>query len=136
MHVRLAQLSDVAQITRLGRQLIELHTDFDKDYYALENNFDELFSNWVKQQINIPQRFIFVAEEKESIVGFISGFMKPLYHWFQTKTVGHISYMIIGQNFRRRGIGRLLEEASVTWFKSQNISYVELYTHLTQVCNF
>jgi len=35
--------------------------------------------------------------------------------------------MIIDHNFRRRGIGKMLENAATSWFKSKNISYVEVY---------
>jgi GNAT superfamily N-acetyltransferase len=62
------------------------------------------------------------------MIGFISGFIKALYPWFCTKTVGHISYLIIEPDYRSKGIGGLLEKGALSWFKSKNISYVEVYT--------
>lgn len=129
MHIRLAQLPDAPEIIRLGKELLNLHTEYDFDYYHLEDNFDELFTVWVKDQLNHPYQFIYVAQNPSDnkIVGFISGFVKYLYPWFKTKSVGHISYMIIDTNFRRKGVGKLLEDAALGWFKTKNISYVELY---------
>lgn len=127
MNIRPAELKDIERVTQLGRQLLDLHATFDKDYYTLEENFNVLFSEWVKEQITTPQRFVFVAEEENLIVGFISGFLKALYPWFRTKSVGHISYLVVDKNFQQRGIGKLLESATISWFKSKNTAYAELY---------
>lgn len=129
MHIRAASLTDLSQLVRLGRDLLSLHTDFDANYYQLEENFDELFGAWVKDQLNHPYQFIFVACDPadNNIAGFISGFIKYLYPWFKTKSVGHISYLVIDPNYRQQGVGKSLEKTANGWFKSKNISYVELY---------
>jgi len=129
MHIRPAELNDIAALVKLGKTLLSLPTVYDFEYYELEENFNELFGNWIKDQLNHPSQFILVAQNPADgkIVGFISGFIKYLYPWFKTKSVGHISYMIIDHNFRRRGIGKMLENAATSWFKSKNISYVEVY---------
>lgn len=129
MHIREANPEDVSQLVKLGKNLLTLHTDYNFDYYRLEEKFDELFGNWVKDQLNHPYQFIIVAQNPSDgkIAGFISGFIKSLYPWFKTKSVGHISYMIIDDNFRQKGVGKLLEAAAASWFKNKNISYLELY---------
>lgn len=129
MHIRAATLDDVPQLVKLGRQLLTLHTEYDSDYYQLEENFDDSFGSWVKDQLNHPYQFILIAQNPVDykIIGFISGFIKSLFPWFKTKSVGHISYMIIEDNFRHKGIGKLLETEANNWFKGKNISYVELY---------
>ncbi len=38
-------MEDVTQLVRLGRNLLDLHTQFDLDYYRLEESFDELFGS-------------------------------------------------------------------------------------------
>lgn len=129
MHIRLATIDDLPQIVKLGKELLHQHGEFDFDYYQLEENFDELFGTWVKDQLNHPYQFIIVGQDPAdgTIVGFISGFVKYLYPWFKTKSVGHISYMIIDHKYRRHGIGKLLEKGAAEWFGSKNISYIELY---------
>lgn len=139
MIIRPAEYKDVPQIVDLGRQLLDLHVSYDPDYYALENNFEELFTSWVKEQIGMPSQFLLVATEKspedtsmqmspgEHISGFISGFLKALFSWFKTKTVGHISYLIVEKSARQKGIGKQLEESAVLWFRSRKVSFIELY---------
>jgi ribosomal protein S18 acetylase RimI-like enzyme len=127
MQTRLATSADIQAVTQLGRQLLDLHTEFDFDYYRLEETFDSLFGTWVKNQINYPSQFIIVAEEENKITGFVSGFIKSLYPWFKTKKVGHLAYLVVDPNNRRRGTGRILEKAAADWFKSNGISYIEVY---------
>lgn len=129
MHIRLIEERDIPEIISLGRQLLELHQEYDLQYYQLEDNFNNLFEDWVKQQIGSSYQFILVAQDESAgkIAGFISGFIKALFPWFKVKSVGHISYMVINPLYRQKGIGRLLEEAAVNWFKSKDISYAELY---------
>ncbi len=128
MHIRTAEIKDIPQIVNLGKQLFELHAKLDREYYFLEDNFSELFGNWVKNYLAQNSQFIIVAEEsKEHIIGFIAGFIKSLYPWFRLKNVGHISFMVIDEKFRKKGVGRLLEEQARLWFKQKGINYIELY---------
>lgn len=128
MHIRPAQLADCPAIIPLGKNLLELHGDFDPNYYLLESNFDQLFGLWVNDQIGKQTQFLFVAEtDEKEIVGFISGFLKSLYPWFQTKIVGHIGYMYVTARYRKMGVGKSLESEADLWFKSKNVSYIELY---------
>ena len=129
MHIRLAQIEDLLQIVLLGRSLLDLHKEYDNDYYQLEENFDELFGNWVRGQLNNLSQFIIVAQNPtdNKISGFISGFVKALFPWFKTKSVGHISYLIIDEAYQKQGIGKLLEDAARNWFVEKNIHFLELY---------
>lgn len=128
MLIRPAILTDSPQIVKLGRHLLDLHSNFDKDYYNLEINFDELFTNWIQEQINVPSRLLLVAEDDNSMIsGFISGYIKVLYPWFTTKLVGHIAYLVIDLNNRRKKIGKLLEEHAISWFKTKDVHYIEVF---------
>jgi len=127
MNIRPAEAKDIKSLIQLGKQLLDLHVTFDQDYYTLEENFIQLFQEWITEQIAPSQRFILLAEENSQVIGFIAGFIKALYPWFKVKSVGHISYMVVDEKFRQQGVGKLLESAAVSWFKSRNISYVELY---------
>lgn len=128
MHIRPAITEDIPQLIKLGRNLLDLHATWDNEYYLLEEDFDISFANWLKDQLIYPNQFILVATDEQTIImGFISGFIKALFPWFKTKTVGHISYLVIDQSFRQKGIGKLLEQEAINWFKSRNVPYVEVY---------
>ena len=128
MHIRAAQIEDTPRLVFLGRQLLQLHETFDIDYYRLEQSFDTLFADYIKQHIQSSYQFVLVACENDQVIGFINGFIKSLFPWFTTKSVGHISYLITDPQFRKIGVGKKLEKAAISWFKMKNISYVEVYT--------
>lgn len=129
MITRLARVDDVPQLIQLGKQLWDLHLEFDPEYYLLENTFTETFSSWVYEQLNSPYQFIIVAHDENNleIIGFIAGFLKYLFPWFKTKTVGHISYLIIDPPYRNQSIGKQLEKAAQEWFRTKKVNYIELY---------
>ncbi|OGG26621.1 hypothetical protein A2960_00420 [Candidatus Gottesmanbacteria bacterium RIFCSPLOWO2_01_FULL_39_12b] len=127
MHIRLAQHQDIPKIVSLGKNLFELHHGFDNDYYALEDNFEEFFSDWVRQQLSFSNNILLVAQENNEIVGFISGFIKSLYPWFRVKNVGHIAFLAVSQNYRRKGVGKKLEIELTNRFHAKNIRYIEVY---------
>lgn len=127
MLIRTAQEKDIPYIVQLQRQLLDAHREFDGPYYELEDNFDELFAIWVKEQLNSPMKVILVAEENNEAVGFISGYIKTLYPWFRIKSVGHIAFLSVHPDHRRKKIGQELEEKIIDWFKSQNVSFIEVF---------
>lgn len=135
IHIRSADTDDIGPIIDLGQQLLYLHQTFDPDYYILEEDFRQKFSDWVKYQLNSPNQFIIIAEnevnssEHKKIVGFISGYLKSLFPWFKTKNVGHISFLVIDQKFLRQGIAKQLEQAAHSWFNERNIRYIECFSH-------
>ena len=127
MHIRPAEHQDIPNIICLGKDLLTLHHEFDNSYYALEDNFDQSFGEWVRQQLLYPANVLIVAQEDKEIIGFISGYIKSLYPWFRVKNVGHIAFMVIAPAYRRKGVGKQLEQALSNWFRAKNIRYVEVY---------
>lgn len=137
MIIRRAEEKDIPPITKLGEGLTSLHLEFDPDYYVYDREgFSTSFSQWLASQIPLSSSLLLVAEENDqpagrqgNIVGFMSGFIKYLFPWYSIKRVGHISFTFIDKNFRGQGIGSKLLEEAISWFKSQNLSYVELYAN-------
>jgi len=128
MHTRLATIDDIPQLVSLGKSLLELHGTWDPPYYQLTQDFDSQFGQFIQQHISHPYQFVIVMEKDTQIVGFVSGFVKSLYPWFTVKSVGHITYLITLPDMRQLGIGEILEEKALQWFKEKNIQYVEVYT--------
>lgn len=130
MHTRFALEQDIPKIVEIGKILMEEHYTRDPDYYQLESNFDSEFSYWVRNQLNSQFQFILLAvDDTENISGFISGFIKSLFPWFKIKSVGHISYLMVLPQYQKQGIGKILEQEAVNWFKSKNMDFVELYVN-------
>lgn len=129
MDIRPATLSDIDLLSDLINLIICQHIGFDQGYYQTNNEKEKHIMNWIKDCLSSNVKFIFVAEENSKIVGFISGYIKPLLPWFSQKYVGHISYLIIKPNLRRKGVGKLLKNEAICWFKNRNIAYVEVFVN-------
>lgn len=128
MHIRPAETGDIPELIKLGKNLLDNHATWDREYYTLEEDFDLSFGNWLKDQMTYPNQFILVATDEEKVImGFISGFIKALFPWFKTKSVGHISYLVVDPSYRQKNIGGQLEAEAIAWFKSKNVPYVEVY---------
>ena len=133
MTVRLANQEDLAKITALGLHLLSSHISYDEEYFQLEDNSPQFYSDWARLHINSSNQFIFVSENdgetEKTITGFISGYIKILFPWFKIKQVGHISFLAVDEKWRRQGVGRHLELKACEWFKNRGLTYVELYTN-------
>lgn len=130
MQITKATSQDIPLITSFGKKLIRLHSEIDREYYTFdEAGFDRSFSEWLNNQIFTPSSLTLVAKDDKRIIGFLSGFVKYLFPWFNIKKVGHISFMFIDENYRRKGVGKQLINEAKAWFKNQGLSYIELYVN-------
>ena len=132
VHIRPAIEKDCGRIAQLLHQLFEVHLQFDPLYYQLEADCLDKFGHWALNQLNTFNQFILVAvdkENKENAIGFVSGYIKFLFPWFKTKSVGHISFLAVDQKFQKQGIGEMLEKNAYDWFREKNLKFVELYSH-------
>lgn len=129
MEYRQARIEDLNEISRLGSQLLNSHQEIDANYYQLEADYRDKFRHYISSFMNSQSQIIMVALDKEKIVGFIAGYIKPLFPWFQIKNVGHISFLVVQKNYQKRGIGRNLTNKLEKWFKEQNLQYIEVYTN-------
>jgi ribosomal protein S18 acetylase RimI-like enzyme len=127
MQIRAATSEDVQAITKLATDLFTLHQTFDNEYYAMEEHPEQYISKWVAEQVRAVTSFMLVAEIDGEVAGLIAGYIKPLYPWFITKAVGHLSFLIVQPQHRKKGIATALQEAAMSWFKTRNMTYVEVF---------
>jgi ribosomal protein S18 acetylase RimI-like enzyme len=134
MYIQPATIDDLEVIVQLTKSLLITHAAWDPIYYSLTSDTNTPLREYYRSQITNPIRqFLLVAVEESqshqrSILGFINGFIKPLFPWFITREVGHISFLAVSEDFRHRGIGKELERAAIQWFNDHNVPYVEVYT--------
>ena len=71
-----------------------------------------------------PDACILVAEQAESVIGFVTVHLFPLFHadvW-----TGRITALVVSAHHRRRGIGRLLLDAAEAFAWQQRCTRVEV----------
>lgn len=130
MEIREANPADIPLLVLFGQKLTKMHLDFDPEYYTFdEKEFPSAFANWIRSQIDLPSSIVVVAKENDEIVGFLSGFVKYLFPWFNIKKVGHVSFMFIDEKYRGKGVGTKMVDAAKRWFKNEGLYYIELYVN-------
>jgi GNAT superfamily N-acetyltransferase len=83
---------------------------------------------WVAAFTPLLERFAFVlvAEEENSLVGFLSGRIRAQLPHFGGRSVGYLSELFVIDSFRRRGIADGLLSAGIAWFRERDIHRFEL----------
>ncbi|HKP37465.1 MAG TPA: GNAT family N-acetyltransferase [Pyrinomonadaceae bacterium] len=83
---------------------------------------------WIKSLQPLLGRFafVFVAEESNSIVGFLAGRLRAAPSQFGGAQLGHVSEVFVSDSHRQRGIGGALLTAATDWFRKRGIRHVDL----------
>ena len=69
---------------------------------------------------------LFIAEEKNEIIGYVSGWIEERPPIYSLKKTGYLSNLFIIPQKRKKGIGSNLHKALLGWFKTKKIKYIEL----------
>ena len=80
----------------------------------------------------LDEQFIYVAEEDEKIVGFITGEILPKKEWY-TVQLGTINNLYVLEDYRHKGIGKQLMQTMINGFKEKGIETFELYAFSNNV---
>jgi ribosomal protein S18 acetylase RimI-like enzyme len=127
MNIRKARVQDVAAIYDLNQQLNHYHIQFD-NYWALNDPqiIQEKRRQYFAKQIRRRHAIVLIAEEQETIVGYIHGSLRTIPPMFRIQTIGHLHSAYVMQAYQRKGVGQQLTEALIDWFQSKQIEYIEV----------
>lgn len=96
----------------------EFATSFAVEQAAFERAFAELLTH--------PEAFLAVAEADGEVVGYILGFDHVTF--FANGRVAWVEEIMVGDSFRRRGLGRLLMGAFEQWAVGREAKLIALAT--------
>jgi ribosomal protein S18 acetylase RimI-like enzyme len=114
--VREANVEDAAEICGLARELAETVGDEAPTEKATRTRLEELLGE--------PRARVLVAENEAEIVGGVSFWIKPdLAHG---DTVVEVPMLVVAEDHRRAGVGRLLMEEVRNIASDKDASQIEL----------
>jgi len=133
MKIRKAKIKDIPNIVKLNYTVMSHHLNFDKKHYKSEKSIKTFQANCFKKSIYSKDKIIYVAEDKNKIVGCISGFNEQNPSIFITEKFGWVEMLIAAQKYRNKGVGRDLVNELMRWFTDKNIKYIKLSVNIKNI---
>ena len=127
--VRRATSADLPQIGRLGALLIAEHHDFDsRRFLAPRPRTPVDYASFLGTQIDDPDVAVLVADHDGDVVGYAYAAIVGYDYMALRGPAGALHDVIVDPAFRRRGVGRLLLDATLAYLKSRGAPRVVLST--------
>ena len=130
MKIRKARKEDMKAVQDLRYNLSKYEKDIGLNIAVPEWGYTEVGERDYNYFLN--KQFIFVAEENEKIVGFITGEILSKKEWY-TVQLGTINNLYVLEEYRHKGIGKQLMQTMMNSFKEKGIETFELYAFSNNV---
>jgi ribosomal protein S18 acetylase RimI-like enzyme len=127
--IRRATSADLPAIGRLGALLVAEHHDFDaRRFLAARDGTPADYASFIGTQMDDPDIAVLVADDDGEVIGYAFAAVEG-YDWMELRgPAGVLHDVVVDTGHRRRGVGRLLLEATLTYFKSRAVPRVVLFT--------
>lgn len=113
--IRPARPDDIEALGRLGTFLVEEHHGFDPErFIAPLPDMPRRYGEFLESQSAGRDRFVFVAEQDGTVLGYIFGGMEGADYMVLRGPAGAIYDLVVDPDHRRQGIGRMLMDAGLS----------------------
>jgi len=127
--VRRATSADLPRIGRLGALLVEEHHAFDsRRFLASSNRTPAGYASFIGTQLDDPDTAVLVAEAGGDVIGYAYAAVQGYDYMALRGPAGVLHDLIVDPEHRRRGVGRLLLDATLEYLKSRGAPRVVLST--------
>lgn len=127
--VRRATSADLPQIGHLGALLIKEHYDFDpRRFLAAKPETSAGYAAFLSTQLEAPDKAVLVADDNGNVIGYAYAAVEGYDYMALRGPAGVLHDIIVGPEHRGRGVGRLLLDATLEFFKSRGVPRVVLST--------
>ena len=127
--VRRATSADLPRIGRLGALLVEVHHEFDsRRFLAARNRTPADYGSFLGSQLEDPDIVVLVADDNGDVIGYTYAAVEGYDYMSLRGPAGVLHDIIVDPEYRGRGVGRLLLEATLAALKSRGAPRVVLST--------
>jgi ribosomal protein S18 acetylase RimI-like enzyme len=126
LNYREAKESDIVAICELGEEVNAVHHHAFPQIFAGPGERDRDAAHWLNG-ISKPDAITFVAEESESILGFVNvSIVNETHSLLKPLRFGRVGSLSVTENRRGQGIGRELMIRAQEWVTSRGGTEVRL----------
>jgi ribosomal protein S18 acetylase RimI-like enzyme len=127
--IRRATPADLALIGRLGALLVEEHYDFDpRRFLAARPGTPEGYASFIGTQLEETDKSVLVADENGDVIGYAYAAIEGYDYMALRGPAGILHDVIVDPEHRGRGVGRLLIDAALEFFRSRGVPRAVLST--------
>jgi ribosomal protein S18 acetylase RimI-like enzyme len=127
--VRRATPADLPKIGRLGALLVEEHYDFDpRRFLAVRPGTLAGYASFMSAQLEDSDMAVLVADDNGDVIGYAYAAVEGYNYMALRGPAGVLHDLIVDPEHRGRGVGRLLLDATLAFFRSRGVPRVVLAT--------
>ena len=127
--VRRATPADLPMIGRLGALLVAEHYDFDpRRFLAAGPGTPAGYASFIGTQLEDPDKAVLVADTDGDVIGYAYAAVEGYDYMALRGPAGVLQDIIVAPEHRGRGVGRLLLDAALEFFRSRAVPRVVLST--------
>jgi ribosomal protein S18 acetylase RimI-like enzyme len=127
--VRRAMRADLPRIGRLGALLVEEHHDFDsRRFLAAWNRTPADYAAFMGAQLTDPDAIVLVAHDHGDVIGYAYAAVEGYDYMALRGPAGVLHDIIVDPEYRGRGVGGLLLDATLAALRARGAPRVVLST--------
>lgn len=106
-----------------------LRYDCNETYFTYNDNMEAELHKYFEKKLNDPYHIVYLAKEKDKIMGFIAGDMRPSFFSYASLGLnGYISAIYVEEAYRKKDLSKKLEtHIEEKFFRKHNAQYIELH---------
>lgn len=139
IQIQKATSEHLDEIVSLWGKLMNLHKGFDEDFFTNTDNSGEEYKMNLDWNLRDNTSILFIATKNNKIIGYVTADIS----WFRYSSYNSNNYCTIGdimidENFRHLGIGKLFIGEIKKWAKSESTNKIILnvFSKNTKALNF
>jgi ribosomal protein S18 acetylase RimI-like enzyme len=127
--IRRATAADLPTIGRLGALLVRTHHAFDpKRFIAATSQTEAGYASFLGSQLDEPNVAVLVAVQDVEVIGYTYAGVEGRDYMSLRGPAGVLYDIIVDPERRRHGVGRMLLDATLAFFKSRGAPSAVLST--------
>ena len=127
--VRRATAADLPAIGRLGALLVRTHHEFDPQRFMPPMpRAEQGYASFIGTQLTEPDVIVLVAERAGQVVGYVYAGVEGRDWMALRDAAGVLHDVVVDPDHRRSGVGRMLLEAALNFFRERGAPRAVLQT--------